>query len=87
MVSKEVGFDGGKLLKGRKRFLTVDTLGLVVRVLVTAASVGEREGGKRVLKRVSQMGQAMMLKKSQPIKIGAPELMHQKKSATILHTK
>ena len=59
MVSKEVGFDGGKLLKGRKRFLTVDTLGLVVRVLVTAASVGEREGGKRVLKRVNQMGQAV----------------------------
>ena len=45
MVSKEVGFDGGKLVKGRKRFLTVDTLGLVLRVLVTAANVGEREGG------------------------------------------
>ena len=45
MVSKAVGFDGGKLLKGRKRFLTVDTLGLVLRVLVTAANVGEREGG------------------------------------------
>ena len=26
MVSQEVGFDGGKLLKGRKRFITVDTL-------------------------------------------------------------
>ena len=36
----------------RKRFMTVDTLGLVLRVLVTAASVGEREGGKQVLKRV-----------------------------------
>ena len=45
MVSKEVGFDGGKLVKGRKRFLTVDTLGLVLRVLVTAANVGERESG------------------------------------------
>jgi putative transposase len=59
MVSKEVGFDGGKLVKGRKRFLTVDTLGLVLRVLVTAANVGEREGGKRVLKRVKKMGQAV----------------------------
>lgn len=29
-------------VKGRKRFLTVDTLGLVLRVLITAASVGER---------------------------------------------
>jgi putative transposase len=56
MVSEQVGFDAGKLIKGRKRFLTVDTLGLVLRVLVTAASVGEREGGKRVLKRVKPMG-------------------------------
>ncbi len=43
-------------IKGRKRFLRVDRLGLVLRVLVTAASVGEREGGKRVLKRVKRMG-------------------------------
>lgn len=56
MVSEQVGFDAGKLIKGRKRLLTVDTLGLVLRVLVTAASVGEREGGKRVLKRVKRMG-------------------------------
>jgi transposase len=55
-VSQQVGFDSGKVIKGRKRFLSVDTLGLVLRVLVTAASVGEREGGKRVLKRVKRMG-------------------------------
>lgn len=59
MVTQEVGFDGGKLVKGRKRFLTVDTLGLVLRVFVTAANVGEREGGKQVLHRVKQMGQAV----------------------------
>ncbi len=59
MVSQAVEFDGGKLIKGRKRFLTVDTLGLVLRVLVTAASIGEREGGKRSLKRVKQMGKAV----------------------------
>lgn len=52
-----MGFDGGKLIKGWKRFLTVDTLGLVLRVFVTAASVGEREGGKQVLKRVKRMGE------------------------------
>lgn len=40
----------------RKRFLTVDTLGLVLRVLVTAASVDERSGGKQVLQKVKQMG-------------------------------
>lgn len=48
MVGQAVGYDAGKKIKGRKRFMTVDTLGLVLRVLVTAASVGEREGGKRV---------------------------------------
>ncbi len=58
-VSESVGFDSGKVIKGRKRFATVDTLGLVLRVFVTAASVGEREGGKRVLKGVKQMGQAV----------------------------
>ncbi len=51
MVSQQVGFDAGKKIKGRKRFMTVDTLGLV---LVTAANVGEREGGKQVLQRVKQ---------------------------------
>lgn len=59
MVSKQVGFDGGKLLKGRKRFLSVDTLGLVLRVWVSAANVGEREGGKQVLKRVKKMDKAV----------------------------
>ncbi len=59
MVSASVGWDGGKLIKGRKRFLTVDTLGLVLRVLVTAASVTEREGGKQVLKQVKQMGKGV----------------------------
>ena len=54
MVHEAVGFDAGKKIKGRKRFMTVDTLGLVLRVLVTAGNVGEREGGKQVLKRLKQ---------------------------------
>jgi len=58
MLSQDVGFDGEKIY-GRKRFLSVDTLGLVLRVFVTAANVGEREGGKRVLKRVNQMGSSL----------------------------
>lgn len=53
------GLMGGKLIHGRKRFLSVDTLGLVLRVFVTAASIGEREGGKQLLKRVNQMGKAV----------------------------
>jgi transposase len=58
-VHDAVGYDAGKQIKGRKRFLTVDTLGLVLRVFVAAASTGEREGGKVVLKRVQQQGKAV----------------------------
>ncbi len=44
MVTEEVGYDAGKKIKGRKRFMTVDTLGLVLRVLVTSAKMPERAG-------------------------------------------
>lgn len=49
MVSQSVGYDGGKKIKGRKRFTLVDTLGLLVAVKVVAASVPEREGAKQLL--------------------------------------
>jgi len=37
----------GKIDLWTQTILSVDTLGLVLRVFVTAANVGEREGGKR----------------------------------------
>ncbi|MEW5625961.1 IS5 family transposase [Streptomyces hydrogenans] len=43
------GIDAGKKIKGRKRHLITDTLGLVLTVLVTAASVHDSAGGKQVL--------------------------------------
>lgn len=43
------GYDAGKRTKGRKRHLVVDTLGLVLVVAVTSASVQDRPGGRRVL--------------------------------------
>jgi transposase len=39
MIADEVGYDGAKKVKGRKRHLTIDTLVLILRVLVTAADV------------------------------------------------
>lgn len=54
-VHEAVGYDGAKLIKGRKRHLTVDCLGLIMRVFVTAASLPEREGGKLVLQQVKDM--------------------------------
>ncbi|WP_372346608.1 IS5 family transposase [Streptomyces sp. KL116D] len=41
------GFDAGKRVKGRKRFIVTDTLGLLLAVHVVAASVQDRDGGKR----------------------------------------
>jgi transposase len=43
------GYDGGKKINGRKRHLAVDTLGLVLSVIVTAASVQDRDGAFRLL--------------------------------------
>jgi putative transposase len=43
-VATEVGCDGGKLVKGHKRHILVDTLGLLLMVVVTAANLGERNG-------------------------------------------
>jgi putative transposase len=48
--STEVGFDGNKKITGRKRHLLVDTLGLLVAVVVTAANVDDRQGLIRLLK-------------------------------------
>lgn len=36
------GFDGGKGVKGRKRQVIVDSLGLVLKVVVAEANAGER---------------------------------------------
>jgi len=43
------GYDGGKKIKGRKRHVLVDVLGLVLAVLVTTASVTDRDGARQVL--------------------------------------
>ena len=45
----ERGFDGAKLIKGGKRHLLVDTLGLVHGLLVHSAGVQDRTGGRFVL--------------------------------------
>jgi putative transposase len=43
------GYDGAKKLCGRKRHLLVDTLGLVLLVMVTAANVQDRDGARTLL--------------------------------------
>jgi len=46
-----VGYDAAKRIKGRKRHLLVDTLGLLLGVLVTPANLPEREGAQSLLAR------------------------------------
>ena len=47
------GYDGGKKLKGRKRHLLVDTLGLLIAVVVTGANLDDGTAAPQLLARVS----------------------------------
>ena len=55
------GFDAGKLIKGKKRHVLVDTLGLLLHALVTSADVQDRDGGLMVLS--TMFGQFPFLEK------------------------
>lgn len=50
----ERGFDGGKRVKGRKRHVVVDTLGMIVDVAVTPANVHDTKGAEKVISRMSR---------------------------------
>ncbi|MFI6693489.1 IS5 family transposase [Streptomyces sp. NPDC050433] len=47
------GFDGGKLINGRKRHVVVDALGLLLGVMVTGADTGDRGPAQVLLGRVA----------------------------------
>lgn len=47
------GYDAGKKINGRKRHIVVDTIGLLLVVMVTAASVQDRAGGESILERLA----------------------------------
>jgi transposase len=47
------GFDAGKKINGRKRHIVVDTLGLLLCVVVTAASVQDRDGARPLLEQMA----------------------------------
>ena len=51
-VPGERGYDAGKQVKGRKRHILVDTLGLLMAVLVTSAALSDPAGAKRLFKRL-----------------------------------
>jgi len=47
------GYDGGKKVKGRKRHIAVDTLGMLVAVVVTAANVSDGRGACLLLQQMT----------------------------------
>jgi putative transposase len=46
------GYDAGKKVKGRKRHLMVDVLGLILMVVVHGADIQDRDGAKLLLERI-----------------------------------
>jgi putative transposase len=46
------GYDAGKKIKGRKRHILVDAMGLLLMVVVHAASIQDRDGAKLVLAKI-----------------------------------
>lgn len=53
-TARETGFDGGKRIKGRKRHVLVDGLGLVFAVAVTSAAVSDAAGAEVVLRAAAE---------------------------------
>ena len=49
----ERGYDGAQKIKGRKRYLLVDTLGLLIMVVVTAANLDDGTAAPKLLSQVS----------------------------------
>jgi putative transposase len=48
------GYDGAKKIKGRKRHIVVDTLGLLLAVVVTAGNVDDAVGAQEVMGKMTQ---------------------------------
>lgn len=47
------GYDGAKKIKGRKRHILVDTLGLVLAIAVTAGNVADARGAQEVVGKIT----------------------------------
>jgi putative transposase len=50
---EERGYDGAKKIKGRKRHLLTDTLGLLIAVMVTSANLDDGTAAPALLERIS----------------------------------
>jgi putative transposase len=59
-IAEDRGFDGGKLITGRKRHILVDSLGLLLVVLVTAANADDGTSAPAVLARLTAEHQSRL---------------------------
>ena len=57
------GYDSNKRVMGRKRHVVVDTLGLLMAVVVTAASISDPAGARLVLRRLRGLGTGKRLRR------------------------
>ncbi|TWT51692.1 Transposase DDE domain protein [Thalassoglobus neptunius] len=55
--SNSRGYDGGKKITGRKRNIAVDTLGLLLAVTVTVASIDDAQAARPVMQQLTQARQ------------------------------
>ncbi len=58
--SSSRGYDGGKKITGRKRNIAVDSLGLLLAITVTIASVDDAYAARPVMKQLSQSRQSRL---------------------------
>ena len=60
-ISESTGFDGGKLVNGRKRNIAVDTLGLPIAVHVSSANTHDGEAGIELLWQIDEFSKRMKI--------------------------
>lgn len=60
-IGGEHGYDAGKKIDGRKRHILVDTMGLLIAVMVTAASVSDPAGARFLLRRLDGASKKLRL--------------------------
>ena len=60
--SSDRGYDGGKKITGQKRHIEVDTLGLLLAVVVTAASVDDAAAAPLAFERLTEHEQPRLVK-------------------------
>lgn len=60
-IGGQHGYDAGKKIDGRKRHILVDTMGLLIAVIVTAASISDPAGARLLLRTLDGAGKKLRL--------------------------